>query len=273
MVRVFIVIASLFFATPLWASTVVPLQFFTFTQMKMPEQDVFIQDSDTKEVIRIQADAATPELLNEKVYSAAAAPAHDFFKTGASPLGPFAKGKPLGLTLGGWLAASGSGTYTMDGGKVDLSLTFEKLVPRGVYSVWCSRLTFPPNAPLTITPCGLPDGSTNTFQSDASGNGTIHIVLPSPLAESSKETVTAILVTYHSDSNSHGDSLGEFGKTTHVQLLSLIPAKEEAPPLPVVPKSGYEKPIPWELVGFVTVAVAIGAWWIWKNHTNERVDI
>ena len=172
-----IVIASLLFASSVWASSDVNLQFFTHIQMKVPEQDVFIQSlQNPLNVVRVDADEATSsESLKKIVYSAATSVGQDMFKTGTKPLGPFEKGKSLGFTLGDWLAASGSGTYAINDDKIDMSLLFEKLVPNGLYTVWCSRVTLPPNVSIVYKLCGELGSTQNFFTADNLGNGTIHI--------------------------------------------------------------------------------------------------
>ncbi|MBI3384683.1 hypothetical protein HY030_00640 [Candidatus Gottesmanbacteria bacterium] len=201
----------------------VDLQFGNHPGMKLPEQDVFVMGPVASEVWRLEAvDALKPENMKKMVYSTAAMTPHDPFKIGARPLGPFAKGASLGFTLDDWLAASGSGTYSWEGDKAQLNLSFTKLVPNATYTVWCSRLTFPPNPKIVDSPCGAADGSENTFKTDPSGNGSFMLSLK-PLEESTKETATVIAVAYHRDGKTYGAEPGDFGKVTHVQIVALIP--------------------------------------------------
>lgn len=209
--------------TPTTQAVQVPVQFASHIQAKLPEQDVFIQGSKTNEVVRVEGDAATkPETLAKTAYAAASAVAHDPFKLGKNPLGPFAKGQSLGFTLGQWLAATGSGTYTVNGSEANLALNFQELVPNGTYTLWCSRLTFPPNPEIVDRPCGAADGSQNTLRADNKGNTTFNLKL-SPLEQSSKETASVIALAYHSDGQTYGADPGEFGFKTHVQIFFLVP--------------------------------------------------
>jgi hypothetical protein len=184
------------------------------------------------------------------------------------------------------------------------------LVPNGTYSVWCVRLTFPPNWQEVYTPCGAPDGSQNVFKADAQGSAafalklktlppstnlaaidgdfeatinfsgvvqsvsTTEIVLTNGTVvslysgtqvigsvqvgqtitvlagiEDSRivaititggttnggqgvavspdtvaETASVIVLVYHSNDQPHGSTPGDFGLTSHVQLLAFIPA-------------------------------------------------
>lgn len=181
---------------------------------------------DTKapsKVGRIEGEMAKdPINLAKTVYAAATPIEHDPFKVSKNPLGPFEKGKSLGFTLGQWLAASGIGVYGVDGGNAELDLSFKNLVPNGVYTVWCSRITFPPNFDVVDTPCGAEDGSENSFKSDEKGNGAFSLKLK-PLEASTKETVSAIALAYHSDGKTYGTSPGDFGLNSHVQIFFLLP--------------------------------------------------
>lgn len=200
------------------------IQFASHIQAKLPEQDVFLAGKDNNsQVVRIEGEAASdPANLARIVFATANATEHDPFKMGKNPLGPFAKGASLGITLQDWLAAGGSGTYTIKGNNADLALSLAKLVPNGVYTVWCSRLTFPPNPKVVDRPCGAADGSQNSFKADSSGNATFNLKLQ-PLEASTKETASVIAIAYHSDGKTYGASPGEFGKTTHVQIFFMVP--------------------------------------------------
>ena len=149
---------------------------------------------------------------------------HDPFKVGENPLGPFPKGESLGFTLGQWLAATGSGTYSVDGDNAELKLSFKNLVPDGIYTVWCSRLKLPPDPIIVDRPCGLEDGSGNTFKSEAIGTGSFNLKLK-PLEPSDNNTVSVIALAYHSDGKTYGANPGDFGLNSHVQLYFIIPTQ------------------------------------------------
>jgi hypothetical protein len=204
----------------------VELQFANHLQMKLPEQDVFIVPftSTDGKLVRIEADAVKlPANLATMVYASAAPVEHDPFKLGTSPLGPFARGAPLGISLEQWLAGTAKGTYAVNGKDAEINFTAQKLVPNGVYTVWCSRLTFPPNVKIVDAPCGKADGSQNVFKADAKGNGRFRLKL-SALPDSNAETATVIALAYHSDGKTYGASPGKFGLNSHVQLAAMLPA-------------------------------------------------
>lgn len=207
---------------------VMQVKFVSHIQAGLPEQDVFIQTgANTDRVWRVEGDAAKdPANLAKTAYASTSAVPHDPFKIGPSPLGPFPKGASLGFNLDQWLAASGSGTYKANGDEAYLKLSFNKLVPNGVYTVWCSRITFPPHFAVVDKPCGNPDGSQNVVHADAQGNARFNLELP-PLPASSKETASAVALAYHSDGKTCGGSPCDFGLNSHVQLFSLMPVPKE----------------------------------------------
>jgi hypothetical protein len=131
-------------------------------------------------------------------------------------------GEPLGFTLEEWLAATGSGTYTLNGDTADLDFTFQNLAPNGVYTMWCSRLRLAPIFEEDLHPCGAEDGSQNTFVADAEGNGSFQLTIPA-MAASTEWLVSDIALAYHSDGNIYGYSPGDFGRVTHVQLFAASP--------------------------------------------------
>lgn len=201
------------------------VMFVNHIQANLPEQDVFImkQEGD-KEVWRVEGDQAKdPETIGKMVYAASQKVEHDPFKLGSQPLGPFPKGKSLGMTLEQWLAGTGTGTYLVNGDSAELDITLQNLVPNGTYTVWCSRITFPPNVAIVDKPCGAEDGSENIFQTDEEGNATFSLTM-NPLEPSTQETASVIAVAYHSDGKTYGPIPGDFGLVTHVQLFYLLPA-------------------------------------------------
>ncbi len=174
-------------------------------------------------VVRVEGNQAKdPAFLAKQVYATAVAAGHDPFKVGENPLGPFDGGKSLGFTLGEWLSAAGGGAYAVDKGNAQLNLTFSSLVKNGVYTVWCSRVTFPPDPNIVDMPCGALNGSENAFIADEEGNGKFFLKLK-PLEQSTKQTATMLAVAYHSDGKTHGASPGEFGLNSHVQIFYMMP--------------------------------------------------
>jgi len=175
------------------------------------------------QVVRVEGEQAKdPATLAKTVYATAEPTLHDLFKVGSNPLGPFPKGESLGFTLEQWLYASGIGIYSVDNENAQLELSFKNLVANGVYTVWCSRLTFPPEPNVVDMPCGAEDGSENGFTADAKGLGSFSLKLKL-LEASTEETASVIAVAYHSDGKTYGASPGDFGLNSHVQIFFMIP--------------------------------------------------
>lgn len=224
-----LVISLALVATPAAAAgktTVMPLHFATHPQAGFPEQDVLVGGKGIfpGRAVRVDVkDAQHAPNLAKQVYMSYVPIPHDPFKVLAKPLGPFPRGEALGFTLGEWLAATGSGKYTVAGNNAFLSLKFQHLVPNGVYTMWCSQVKLPPRPVITDYPCGKPDGSQNTLHANARGNATFNLAL-SPLSPSTEKTLTVLALAYHSDGQTHGANPGPFGSATHVQIFSALPA-------------------------------------------------
>ena len=211
------------------AAKEVNLQFANHLQMGMPEQDVFLEKKGgpANQVVRVEGNEAKDStILSKEAYATASATPHDPFKVGSNPLGPYPKGVKLGFKLQQWLDASGSGTYTVTGNDAELKLSFDKLVHDATYTVWCSRLSFPPTPKVVDTPCGKADGSQNSLKTDKNGKATFSVKMPK-LVDSSKETASVIALAYHSDGKTWGASPGEFGKNSHVQIVALVPTPDD----------------------------------------------
>jgi hypothetical protein len=215
--------------------------FATHITMGLPEQDVFVRHdgAPADQVFKISPDdAKNNAVLDQPVYATNALHAHDPFGLGANPLGPFAVGKPLGFTMRQWLAAGGNATYGCDKGQSTVSGDLHDLVPNGQYTVWYSRLTFPPNFKVVDRPLGAPDGSQNAFKADANGNATFSVTFPSCLEDTSKETATLIVTAYHSDGQTYGPVPGNFGSVTHVQNIAVVPPPATPSEAPGMPTTG-----------------------------------
>jgi hypothetical protein len=201
------------------------LQFGTHVAAGMAEQDVFIErEAGSGKVMRILPGEES-ETLDLPIYAAASNVGHDLFGTSESPVGPFEKGLSLEMTMGEWLAGTAQGTYTVTGDRAKLDFTAEKLVPNGVYTVWCARVSPPPADSSVDKPCGAVDGSQNGFVADAYGNASFTLELPT-LPATSAETMTVIALAYHSDGKTYGELPGDFGFNSHVQLAAVITTPE-----------------------------------------------
>lgn len=204
------------------ARTTVDLAFVNHIQAGLPEQDVHFL---TEDGLAMRLDVIHPmSVLYQNMVGVTESYPQDPFRISDAPLGPYEAGEDLGFTAMEWLAGTGTGTYYANHTTASLELSFENLLPNAVYSIWCTRVTLPPEFTVTHTACGLIDGSDGVFTTDAEGNGAITITEVSPLEPSSDTARSAITVFYHSDGMTHGYTPGEYGVNTHFQLLSMLPA-------------------------------------------------
>ncbi|NJN82363.1 MAG: hypothetical protein HC802_08870 [Caldilineaceae bacterium] len=203
------------------------IEFVTHIDFGMPEQDIFIESGDgASQVIRPLEEAEDVAILEQMIYAAAEATEHNPLELGPNPRGPFAKGEPIGVTLGEWLAATGKGTYTLEGHHATVDVQLENLVPNGVYTAWCGIITVNEVFTAGDLPCGAIDGSQSSFQADEDGNASYQVTMPA-LPASNETTFSDIAFAYHSDGQTCGHLPCEFGKNSHVQLFILEP-----PPAP-----------------------------------------
>ncbi|MDH3739747.1 MAG: hypothetical protein OER92_11180 [Alphaproteobacteria bacterium] len=110
------------------------ITFVNHVDAGMVEQDAYIEKvPGSGKVFRVTAEEAK-KYMDFPAYTTKTPHHHaPFAPVGA---GPFEKGKPLGMTLGQWLAGTGTADYTCKGGTATLTVDFEKLVPNGTYTVW-----------------------------------------------------------------------------------------------------------------------------------------
>jgi hypothetical protein len=208
-------------APPAGAKQQAALQFVNHVQLGMVEQDVYIETEDGQ-VRRMMADEAEA-YADAATFGTAAAVKHDPFVLEPELLEPTEKGIDLGFSMGEWLAATGSGTYTVSGRETELNLAFEKLVPSGVYTLWCATISVPPSYRIVDIACGNPYGTDNTFIADAQGNAQITLTT-STMPDAGEGYMPVVALAYHSDGNVYGEFPGDFGLNSHVQILAFVPA-------------------------------------------------
>ncbi len=204
------------------ATMTIDLQFVNHLQAKMPEQDVYIERTAAPgQVYRVTA-ADTDQ--KAPLFATAGPIRHNPFDPKVN--GPYDKGKALGVTLGQWLAATGSGTYTCSSGAGTVQARFAKLMPNATYTMWYFFLPMPPTKPFTGTldlPLGARDGSQNTFRTDGAGTAAFKATFKPCLQLSGEQLASGLAVAWHSDGKTYASDAGPFGSTTHVQLFLLLP--------------------------------------------------
>jgi len=202
-----------------------PLQFMNHVQMGMTEQDVYVEIEGGM-VRRIHAEEAAA-FGDAPLYTTAVAVPHDPFGLDPSLNDPFAKGEAMGVTMDEWLAASGSGTYTVFGEQTELELTFDNLVPNGVYTLWCATISVPPAYRIVDIACGNPYGTDNTVIADAQGHAHVRL-MTTTMPDATDTYLPAVAMAYHSDGMTYGEYPGDFGLNSHVQILAFVPAPADA---------------------------------------------
>jgi hypothetical protein len=204
----------------------VPLQFVTHLQAGMPEQDVFVEKvTGSGEVFRLM-DAEKDSYLNAPLYATATTTAHEPFNTAAN--GPYQKGNALDITLGEWLAATGTGSYQCVDDQGEIALEFSGLVPNGVYTLWYVFSPTPPATPFMSLdlPLGARDGSQSVLSVNADGTASYKATVTPCLQMSGIQAATLIALAYHSDGKTYGSFPGDFGLNSHIQLLTMFPVAE-----------------------------------------------
>ena len=202
--------------------------------MGAPIQDAFV-DTGNGQVERPQV--LNAETLALPVFRTAVGVELDLFEE-PFDTGPYPKGEPLGFTLEEYVAATGRGTYTLRGSRAEVEIMLDNLVADGLYSVWCNILRFD-QAIIEEYPCLAPDDSEYIFSADEAGQAEVHMNIAT-FPPSTQDTVYEIAIAYHSDGQTHGDSIGAHGLNAHGQLFfdflppdSPTPASSAATPTPI----------------------------------------
>jgi hypothetical protein len=208
----------------------IALQFVNHLQAGLPEQDVFVEKVEgSGEVFRL-LDAEKDGYMNAPLYATATTTAHDPFAGLTNPAanGPFQKGYALNMTLGEWLAATGTGSYQCVDGQGEIALEFSGLVPNGVYTLWYVFSPSPPATPFMSLdlPLGARDGSQTIVSVNTDGTATYKATVTPCLQMSGEQAATLIALAYHSDGKSHGSLPGDFGLNSHIQLMGVLPAAQ-----------------------------------------------
>lgn len=190
----------------------------------LAEQDVYIERvPGSGEVYRPTKGERN---LNQPIYAAAEPVEHTPFET--DNLGPWKKGKALGITLEQWFAAKGKGTYTCENGQGHLDIQFTSLAPDAVYTMWHDFFAWPPTEPFIGTydlPMGARDGSESVFNTDAKGNARVQRDFKPCLQLTGEHLMAELAIAWHSDGKTYGHTPGEFGSDTHVHMYVGLPKR------------------------------------------------
>lgn len=226
-IAAFALAVSLGTAAQAQQTTKIEVTFFDHHTAGMIEQDAFVETAPgSNEVIRVGKDEAAP-YLNRPVFGSTQAVHHAPFNAAAN--GPHPKGTRIGMTLGQWLAGSGTGTYTCTADTGTLEVNFTGLVADGTYTMWnfyagkahmgCADCPF-----ATIDfPVGAADGSQSPFKADAQGNATYAATFTPCIQLGTDRFAAGLAIAYHSDGKTHGPTPGQLGSASHVQLFTVLP--------------------------------------------------
>ena len=143
--------------------------------------------------------------------------------------GPYPKGKDLGITLGNWLAGTGSAKVRCRAGEGHVIATFDNLVPNGLYTMWYFIMADPPTDPFSTydLPVGARDGSDSVFQADADGHADYNVLFPNCLQGGGSQFSVGLAIAWHSDGKTYGYHPGTFGDHSHIQLFAMLPNNTE----------------------------------------------
>jgi len=126
-----------------------------------------------------------------------------------------AKGTPLGFTAGKWLGATGHVTITpAPNAGATILASFKGLKPGGTYSLFENHFD---TKPVSFTPLDG-KGAQNSFKAKRDGSASVSVRSPEM-----PTGVNAVLLVYHSDGKSHGESRGQIGVNAHHQLIAKVP--------------------------------------------------
>jgi hypothetical protein len=128
-----------------------------------------------------------------------------------------ADGQPLHITLGTWEAARGTVALTCAGGTETAVSTLQGLVPGGLYSVFVVHLMV--NGAGRFTPLGNAAGTDDSFTASATGAAD-----PTDRVSGCLTDQEAVVVIWHSDRQTHGQSPGTVGVTWHNAVIVQVPA-------------------------------------------------
>ncbi|MGF1623982.1 MAG: hypothetical protein ACFCVH_03790 [Alphaproteobacteria bacterium] len=114
---------------------------------------------------------------------------------------------------GDWMAAEGEATVVeQQGGQDVIEVEASNLVPDGLYTVWWVNEA---TLGMDMGPGAEPPG--NEFRADADGNATTTFEVPSD------NDYQMMVVAYHADDQTHGDSPGEMSETAFSHLMGPWP--------------------------------------------------
>jgi len=249
----------------------ITLNFGHFWDVGKPEQDVFVEQNKAGFVFRVYEETLTSALKLKTLFSAKSA---SEVAAATDPLGPFAKGRSLEMTLGAWLAAKGTAAYVSDGTTATTSFSFENLKPRGIYTIWCGTMSASGDVKMDLALCA-PQTKPVSKAADSKGSLSMTLALK-PLAMSTASKMSVVVLLYHNQGVATVKATQYLGEASHRQLFALMPSAPTLSPeataitsapaevtpepsataTPVAPASGYSSSI-WLIIGLAVVILLV----------------
>lgn len=209
-----------------WADEAYELTFQNHLIYDLVEQHVYVERKAGSEVVHRVTPIELQRYIDKPIYAAAESVINAPFDHGE--VGPYAKGQELGMTLGAWLAGTGTATYTCEDDIGTLDSTFEGLVPDGLYTMWYFIAARPPTVPFASVdmPLGERDGSQSVFNADADGRAAYKVVFSPCLQLSGRQLDAGLAIAYHSDGKVYGGYPGPLSTVSHVQAFAVFPVED-----------------------------------------------
>ena len=206
----------------------VELTFVDHLKAGLIEQDVFVVKEGCKHEVARVFPEEREKYLDSEIYASAETQYHNPFNREVA--GPYKKGRAIGMTLGDWLKATGTATYTCEGGWSELNASFQNLMPNATYTMWHAFMA-KDNADNFIgtfdLPLGERDGSQSVFKTDAEGKAELNVKFETCLQFTDSQLMSMLAIAWHSDDKTYGISPGPFGTVTHVQLFAILPEADD----------------------------------------------
>lgn len=206
----------------------IELTFVDHLKAGLIEQDVFVEKKEGSGKVYRVLPAERDKYLSSKIYTIETAVHHDPFD--AKNAGPYKKGEYLDMTLGDWLNAKGTASYTCEEGWGTFKAQFENLVPNSTYTMWHFFMPAPPTVPFTGTldvPLGDRKGKQSIFKTDSKGRANLDVTFEHCLQMSGDQLMSGMAIALHTDGKTYGPDPGAFGKDTHVQLFAMLPNEDD----------------------------------------------
>lgn len=208
-------------------SYTVELTFVDHLKAGLIEQDVFVQKNEgPKNVFRVLPEERE-QYLNHTLYTSKLPHHHNPFDK--KLVGPYRRGKKIGISLRDWLKAKGTAECSCEGGWGTVKANFENLMPNAVYTLWHAFMAKDNKKHFIGTfdlPVGLRNGSQSIFKTNDQGNARLELTFPNCLQLTDSQLMSMLAVAWHSDEKTYGETPGPFGQVTHIQLFAVFPDQD-----------------------------------------------